>query len=1028
MKKIIALLFLQVALAQTQGPIRVYSLDSGGAPANPSRVIVRFRAGTSFLPGSGASHALGAGNVHVVNNPPGLSVAATLARYQANPNVVYAEPDYFLHTTTTPTDPMWSTQWDMVKINAPGAWNTQTNASDVIVAVIDTGVDFTHPDLQANLWVNPADGSHGFTCMNGACVHGGQDDYGHGTHVAGTIGATADNGAGIAGINWRTQILACKFLGADGSGSDSDAVLCFNQILALKQQGFNIRMTSNSWGGGGFSQALKDAMSAVESAGILNVCAAGNSAVNADLAPMYPAGYDNRGIVSVLASDQNDLGAYFTNYGLANVDIAAPGVSTVSTVPNGTCPLCDPSGYRSLSGTSMATPHVSAVAVAMFHLNPALTANQARDVLLDPASYDLLTDSIGSMTSTGGRLNFQKVIANPLLSSPKLNNFPVVTGVSNVVANAGDTVSLTATASDPDNDPLRMVWSSSVPNQSSLWLMGWMLNTIFPAPTGTSLSFQAPPLARTAMAPYAVSVSDGRGGGVTAQAYATILPTTAAGQPPAGSLTVSPTTGPVGTVVTVNYPVIDPEGGSTGWDLWQSGVGAFGRCCLTGTSFSFPLNSAGAYRISTQAIDNQLNFSGRQSAVVRIGGATGTPPIASATFDTLAGAAPLTVNIDMSGSTDPDGTIRTYTIICDYATGGVGYAGPRASCTYSAPGSYWIMLEVTDNDGLIDLLSAYAVVTPPGSSPAPPPPGPSKTSASVVLSNMTQPYTGGALTPAAATNPPGLAIAWTNAPQTKAGGYTVTATVNDANYQGSASGTFTISKAAASVALSNMTQTYTGGALMPAATTNPPTLAIAWTNAPQTKAGGYAVTATVSDPNYQGSASGTFTIGKAAASVALSNMTQTYTGGALTPAATTNPPGLAIAWTNAPQTPVGGYPVTATVTDPNCQGSASGTFTILTAPRSATPPTVSISSPSGGTVQVKSTVAILAVASPGTNPIARVDFLINGSVKCSDASGPYTCSWNVPNSPGKTYQLQAKAYDSTGQAGASSIVTVTSSR
>jgi len=264
-----------------------------------------------------------------------------------------------------------------------------------------------------------------------------------------------------------------------------------------------------------------------------------------------------------------------------------------------------------------------------------------------------------------------------------------------------------------------------------------------------------------------VSVSDGRGGGATTLNYTTILPASNSGQPPSGSLTVSPTSGPVGTVISVNFPAVDPEGGPVAWDLWQTGLGAFGRCCLTGTSFSFPLNSAGAYRITTQAIDNQLNLSNRQTAVVRIGGATGTPPIADATIDKLTGAAPLTVNIDMSSSTDPDGTIKTYTILCDYAGDGVGYAGPRASCTYATPGSYWIMLQVTDNDGLTDIMPAYAVVTPPAV------PISSKTPASVTLSNLTMNFTGGTLAPSATTNPPGLALTWTNAPQSQPGSYTV---------------------------------------------------------------------------------------------------------------------------------------------------------------------------------------------------------------------------------------------------------------
>src|SRR5262249_44074590 len=160
---------------------------------------------------------------------------------------------------------------------------------------------------------------------------------------------------------------------------------------------------------------------------------------------------------------------------------------------------------------------------------------------------------------------------------------------------------------------------------------------------------------------------------------------------------------------------------------------------------------------------------------------------------------------------------------------------------------------------------------------------------------------------------------------------------------------------------------------------------IVWTNAPQTNAGTYAVTATVNDPNYQGSTSGSFTINKATAFVSLSNMTQTYTGAPLTPTATTTPAGLAIAWTNAPQTNAGNYAVTAAVTNPNYQGSASGTFIITSGAPNPKPPAVSITSPANGaTVLVKSAVSIVSNVTPGTNPVARVDFLVNGVVVCSD--------------------------------------------
>jgi subtilisin family serine protease len=681
---------------------------SGAGAFHPSRVLVRFRDGSprELLPGSPSARAFsGDPNLHLVENPPGISVADAVRRYQANPNVLYAEPDYLVYTTAIPTDPRWSGQWDMMKIAAPTAWNTQTDASNVVVAIIDTGIDFTHPDLKDNLWTN-SDGSHGFDCIRGRCAKGGSDVFGHGTHVAGTIGAVANNGTGIAGLNWKVQLMSLRFLDSNGGGATSDAMVAFDQVTALKQQGVNVRLTSNSWGGGGYSQSLKDAMARAEAAGILHVCAAGNSNENTDASPMYPGAYANRGIVSVLASDQNDAGASFTNYGLVSVDIAAPGVSTLSTVPSGSCKLCDSSGYKLLSGTSMATPHVTGVLAALFQLNPALTPNEARDVVLDPGSYDALSDAKAKSTSTGGRLNFAKAVANPRVFAPVLNNFPILTTTSDVVASGGSKITLTSTAVDLDNDPLQMAWLPGASRRAQ-WLFGWMLDVIFP---GTN-AFTAPALARTATVPYDVSVSDSRGGGASGRQYVTVLPALNPVQP-AGTLTVSPTDAPIGSKITASFSVKSSRNAQTGWDLWiGQRSAAIGSCCFTGTSAAFTLDTAGVYRISAQSIDQALNLSTRQSAVVRIGGATGEPPIASATLDKQSGAIPLTVNVDMSASVDPDGSITKYLLGCGDGSL-TSLRNAQGSCTFTTPGTYWILLAVQDKSGYMDAVSAYVVATP----------------------------------------------------------------------------------------------------------------------------------------------------------------------------------------------------------------------------------------------------------------------------------------------------------------------------
>jgi len=346
----------------------------------------------------------------------------TIKRLRQHPQVDYAEPNYIVHTLSIPNDPDFSLLYGLnntgqtggtpdADIDAPEAWDIQTGSSSVVVAVIDTGVDYNHEDLALNIWTNPNgevpdngiddDGNGYVDDVRGWDFYNNDndpiDDHGHGTHCAGTIGGVGNNGIGVVGVNWDVEIMPLKFLSSGGSGTTAGAISAIQYATLM---GANVM--SNSWGGGGYSQALKDTIAAAGDAGILFVAAAGNSGANSDQSPMYPAAYDNANIVSVAATDYNDQKASFSNYGVVSVDLGAPGVNIYSTVPPGPCSLCDLSGFRFLSGTSMATPHVSGVAGLIKAEFPALTANGLKLRLL--GTIDPIP-SLDGITVTGGRLN-----------------------------------------------------------------------------------------------------------------------------------------------------------------------------------------------------------------------------------------------------------------------------------------------------------------------------------------------------------------------------------------------------------------------------------------------------------------------------------------------------------------------------------------------------------------------------------------------------------------------------------------------
>jgi len=355
--------------------------------------------------------------LEVIKLPPNVTVQEAIDLYEQDPNVLYAEPNYMLTLTAnpglalTPNDPSFGSLWGLTKINAPSAWNITTGSNDVVVAIIDTGTDYNHVDLAANVYNNPAectpDGvdndNNGYIddCRGINVAYGTSDpldDNGHGTHVAGTIGAVGNNGIGVVGVNWNVKILTCKMFDANGSATTKAAIECLDYVKTMKDLGVNIVATRNSWGGGDFSQALYDAINVQRQSGILFITAAGNGnifgvGVNNDTTPFYPCTYYLANIVCVAATTSNDSKAGFSNYGRRTVHVGAPGNNILSTLPG--------NDYGSLSGTSMATPHVSGLAALLKAQNLNRDWRAIKNLLLAGG------DTIKSManTITGKRIN-----------------------------------------------------------------------------------------------------------------------------------------------------------------------------------------------------------------------------------------------------------------------------------------------------------------------------------------------------------------------------------------------------------------------------------------------------------------------------------------------------------------------------------------------------------------------------------------------------------------------------------------------
>ena len=411
---------------------------SGAGPVTVPEVLVKFKPGVDQETIQRLTERLNDQVEDEIESVPGLDAiddldnadpASVVAQYNAMPEYVeYAEVNSEIGLDhgdggnhIHPEDPRFTEQWALwndgqnegtkgADISAMRAWSVTTGSDKVVVAVIDTGVDYTHIDLASNIWIRPAtvppyedrqlgviQDLHGYNATDNSADP--MDENGHGTHCAGIIGAEGGNNEGIAGVNWTVQIMPLRFLNAGGFGNTKDAIECINYVIDRRQHGVNVRVISASWGSTVKSRALEDVIKKAYQEGILFVAASGNASTDTDRNPHYPSSYNIGNIISVAALDRNDQLARFSNFGVKTVHVGAPGKDILSTWLG--------NEYEEHSGTSMATPVVAGVAALLFSKEPKLTVDEARKRLLE--SVDKL-DSLKGKVVTGGRINAAKAV------------------------------------------------------------------------------------------------------------------------------------------------------------------------------------------------------------------------------------------------------------------------------------------------------------------------------------------------------------------------------------------------------------------------------------------------------------------------------------------------------------------------------------------------------------------------------------------------------------------------------------------
>jgi subtilisin family serine protease len=406
------------AQAQTAAPGELIVRFARGADAG-ERAQIRDRAGVDL----DSRLSVRGVDLQLVEAEPGQSAGAAERALEQADGVVYAEPNFYRRASLRPTDPSFQFQWDFentgqsgglpgADVNAVSAWDLTTGSPGTVVAVVDSGVSLTHPDLAGSGWTNPGetgagretnrvdddsdgliDDSRGWDWV--ANDPDPTDLNGHGTHVAGTVGARAQNGQGIAGTSWNARLMPLRVLGSDGSGTVANVIRGYRYAAA-----HGARIVNVSLGASSASLAERDAIAAAP--GVLFVVAAGNGGADgrgddAARSPEYPCAYPLANILCVASTGRRDLLSSFSNYGAASVDLAAPGEGILSTWLTGR--------YRTLSGTSMATPHVAGAAALLLARRPGLSVSGLRAALL--GGVDPLPSLAGRVAS-GGRLDLRR--------------------------------------------------------------------------------------------------------------------------------------------------------------------------------------------------------------------------------------------------------------------------------------------------------------------------------------------------------------------------------------------------------------------------------------------------------------------------------------------------------------------------------------------------------------------------------------------------------------------------------------------